>query len=157
MYLRKGIIGLTLYNDNTKKWGQAHTQGAWVFVQFLLKYQTSGQEILKIDLDEKENTFNIILNKNNLFEYGQDIAAKILLKLQVWKSTGDCEKAKEFYLKFSEVDEFFLKIRKIIEDLKQPRRLELNNNLILDGINKAISIKIYNETFEGIIESFKDR
>lgn len=29
--LRKGILGLSLYNAESKKWGQAHTQGAYVF------------------------------------------------------------------------------------------------------------------------------
>lgn len=28
---RKGIIGLPLYNPEAKRWGQAHTQGAFVF------------------------------------------------------------------------------------------------------------------------------
>ena len=42
MYMRKGIIGLQLYNETTKKWGQAHTQGTWVLVQFLIKFQTVG-------------------------------------------------------------------------------------------------------------------
>ena len=32
---RKGILGLQLFNAETKKWGQAHTQGAYVFAQFL--------------------------------------------------------------------------------------------------------------------------
>ena len=29
--LRKAILGLTLYNKDSAKWGQAHTQGAFVF------------------------------------------------------------------------------------------------------------------------------
>lgn len=32
---RKGILGLQLFNAETKKWGQAHTQGAYVFAQYL--------------------------------------------------------------------------------------------------------------------------
>ena len=35
--LRKGILGLTLYNKETKKWGQAHTQGAFVFAMWIYK------------------------------------------------------------------------------------------------------------------------
>jgi len=37
--LRKGVIGLPLYNPETKKWGQAHTQGAWVITQWIYKNQ----------------------------------------------------------------------------------------------------------------------
>jgi len=124
---------------------------------FLLKYQTPGQEILKIEIDEKGEDFRINLNKHNLIEYGQDIAAKILLRLQVWKSTGDADKAREFYTELSKVDDYFMKVKKIIEDNKQPRRLELNNNLFIDNNSKSVQIKIYNESHEGIIESFKER
>jgi len=35
--LRKAILGLTLFNTQTGKWGQAHTQGAFVFAMWLYK------------------------------------------------------------------------------------------------------------------------
>ena len=63
LYIRKGILGLDLYNTEVKRWGQAHTQGAWIFVQFLLETQMEGQEILTIILDETKNDFTINLNK----------------------------------------------------------------------------------------------
>jgi hypothetical protein len=34
---RKGILGLQLYNPEAKKWGQAHTQGAYVLAQYILQ------------------------------------------------------------------------------------------------------------------------
>jgi hypothetical protein len=63
LYIRKGILGLPLYNDEVKRWGQAHTQGAWVFVQFLLEHQMQGQEILTLNFDEEKRQFSINLNK----------------------------------------------------------------------------------------------
>ena len=36
-YFRKGICGLTLYNPESKKWGQAHTQGGFVFAMWMFK------------------------------------------------------------------------------------------------------------------------
>lgn len=38
---RKGTLGLDLYNPETKKWGQAHTQGAFVFAMWIYKNQKS--------------------------------------------------------------------------------------------------------------------
>jgi dipeptidyl-peptidase-3 len=63
MYIRKGILGLPLFNDESKKWGQAHTQGAWIFVQFLLDNQSPGQEILNVVFDEDKQDFSIIVDK----------------------------------------------------------------------------------------------
>jgi len=63
LYIRKGVLGLSLYNEEVKRWGQAHTQGAWVFVQFLLENQVEGQEILTVTMNEEKNDFTINLNK----------------------------------------------------------------------------------------------
>jgi hypothetical protein len=37
MQFRKGIVGLPLYNPEAKRWGQAHTQGAFVFAMWIMK------------------------------------------------------------------------------------------------------------------------
>ena len=36
MYVREALLGLPLYNPEAKKWGQAHRQGAFVFLRFIL-------------------------------------------------------------------------------------------------------------------------
>ena len=66
------------------------------------------------------------------------------------------ESAKEFYAHHSEVNEFFLKVRKITCDNEKPRRLELNHNLKLDENNNVVLVE-YPETTEGVIESYVDR
>jgi len=63
VFIRKAVLGLNLYNDEVKRWGQAHTQGAWIFVQYLLENQVEGQEILTINLEEDKKNFTINLNK----------------------------------------------------------------------------------------------
>jgi hypothetical protein len=63
LYIRKGVLGLDLYNDDVKRWGQAHTQGAWIFTRFLLENQIEGQEILNIKLEEDKKQFHISLNR----------------------------------------------------------------------------------------------
>jgi len=40
--IRKGILGLNLYNPESNKWGQAHTQGAFVFAMWIFKNQKSN-------------------------------------------------------------------------------------------------------------------
>lgn len=39
---RKGVLGLQLFNADNQKWGQAHTWGAFVFVQYLFRNQAGG-------------------------------------------------------------------------------------------------------------------
>jgi len=47
------MIGLPLYNAESKKWGQAHTQGAFVFMQWILKNQKS--KILEIEIVSEDD------------------------------------------------------------------------------------------------------
>jgi dipeptidyl-peptidase-3 len=88
--------------------------------------------------------------------YGQDIVTKILTNIHIWKCTANSKDTKDFMDKYSEVNEFYLKIRKIITDRKIPRRLELNHNLKIDD-ELNVTIVEYPETMEGILKSFVDR
>lgn len=155
IHFRKGILGLPLYNIDNKKWGQAHTQGAFVFTNFILKNQEKDKEIIKVNLSEDEKSFEINVDKDNLMKYGKELIRKILLNLHIWKCTCDVESANEFYEYYSKVDEKFTKIRKICCDNEKPRRIELNHNLIIE--NDDVKVIEYPETLENVIQSFVDR
>ena len=156
-HARKGVVGLPIFNPDNKKWGQAHTQGAFVFTNFILKNQNKDNPIFTIKLSDDEKDFKILLNKDNMMKFGRDLVSKILLNLHIWKCTGDCESTEKFYDEYSHVDDFMLKIRKICVDNEKPRRFELYHNLKLSDDGKNVSVVEYPETVEGIIESNVDR
>jgi dipeptidyl-peptidase-3 len=70
------------------------------------------------------------LDEANLISEGKGLISKLLVVLQTYKSSGCVERGKKFYDEYSEVPDFFLKIREIVLRNKKPRRLELNNNLV---------------------------
>ncbi len=88
--------------------------------------------------------------------YGQEIINRILTPLHIWKCTGNHKDAKAFMQKYSAVNDYFLKIKKIIDNYQIPRRLELNHNLFLDEHTNVI-VEEYQESMEGIIKSFVNR
>ena len=65
--LRKAILGLTLYNPEAKKWGQAHTQGAFVITMWLFKNQVN--KIVDFEMIG-DNDFVIHLSKEHLMTEG---------------------------------------------------------------------------------------
>jgi len=151
-----------MYNEEIKKWGR-YPSGEWIFLQFLIENQTENQEVLLIKYDEEKNEIVINLNKYICFNYrdmiicyGQDIVSKILTYLHIWKCTGDIESAKSFYDKYSNVNEYFLKIIKILKINQFSKNLELYHNLDMD-LDKNIRIIDYPVTLEGIINSYVDR
>jgi dipeptidyl-peptidase-3 len=76
--------------------------------------------------------------------------------LQTYKSSGAIELATKFYAEYSQVDDFFMKVRDLVIAKKKPRRIELNNNLVRYN-EKVIEPTVYPESFEGIIHSYADR
>lgn len=151
--LRKGIIGLQFYNADSKKWGQAHTQGAYVITQWLYRNQQS--KIVDFEI-LGDNDFRIHLNEENLLKEGKELISKLLVVLQTYKSSGAADKATKFYNDYSEVNEFFLKIRTIVMNNRKPRRLTLNNNLLRYNSDNIV-VQEYPEVHEGLIMSFADR
>ena len=151
---RKGVLGLQLFNAEAKKWGQAHTWGAWVFVQYI--YQNQKSQIVSFEITPDNQNFYIHLNKENLVTEGKELIKRFLIILQTYKSTGAIDRAEKFWAHYSQVDEFFLKVREIVIDKKKPRRIELNNELIRHS-QENIEIVQYPETFEAIIQSFQER
>ena len=151
---RKGIAGLNLFNAETGKWGQAHTQGAYVFAQYLLQNQKT--ELCSLELTENGTDFLIHLNKENLMGEGRELIRQFLLILQTYKSSGCIERAAAWYAHYSKVEGELLKIREIVIANKVPRRLELYSRLERYNAKNILPIN-YHECFEGIILSFAER
>ena len=88
--------------------------------------------------------------------YGQELVNRILTPLHVWRCTANSKDARAFIQKYSAVNENFIKIKKIIDDFKIPRRLELNHNIMIDE-HMNVKIEEYPQSMEGIIKSFVNR
>lgn len=89
--VRGGILGLQFYNVETKKWGQAHTQGGFVILQFL--YQNQKSDIVRVELDEQKDELFLHLNIENLWTEGRELISKLLVCLQTYKTSASLEKA----------------------------------------------------------------
>ena len=102
--------------------------------------------------DLEKDLFKIQLNKEMILCSTNEILSKLMLKMNIWKCTGDVESANECINHYSEMDENFLKIKKIIEKKPEHNILYLYHNLILDE-DGTVTYKDYQESFEGIIET----
>ena len=67
--------------------------------------------------------------------------SKLLIQIHIWRSTGDIKSAKEFYDKYSHVDESFFGVRSFIDGNRLLIRRSLQQNLILDKDTGNIILK----------------
>lgn len=152
MFLRKGTIGLKLYDAEHKKWGQAHCQGAFVWVNYLFTNQDPNKKVIDFILNEDETDFELWVTKDLFPTEGRRLTGELLKTLQQYKSTADVENGTKFYNKYSEVNEFFLKIRTIVNKNPKPRRLDMNWNLIKYSENR-IEPQTFEATHRGIVDT----
>lgn len=152
--LRKGLLGLTLYNPEAKKWGQAHTQGAYVFAMWIYKNQKS--KIVDFEILGDDEDFLIHLDEKLLVSEGKGLIERLLMVIQTYKSSGAADRGTAFYKEYSTVDDYFLRVRAIVLRKKKPRRVEVNNNLLRYS-ETAVEVQGYPESLEGVILSYADR
>lgn len=102
-----------------------------------------------------ENDLRVSLDRSALKGAGRIAIGRFLLKLQVYKATGNIEKAKELYNHYSEVSEQWLRWRPIVLANKQPRKMFVQSNTsVKEG---DVKLKIYEANAEGLIQSWVER
>uniref|UniRef100_A0A914S1L7 Uncharacterized protein n=1 Tax=Parascaris equorum TaxID=6256 RepID=A0A914S1L7_PAREQ len=78
------------------------------------------------------------------------------MQLNAYKSTGDSVGGSKFFNEVGAVKAKNLKWREIVIARRQPRRMFLQSNTVLNEKGDVV-LKTYPETFEGIIQSVVDR
>ena len=152
--IRRGLFGLSFYDEESQTWGQAHVQGNYVIMRVIFETESW----INIDFTEKDGKeyFYFSLNRDKIKTDGHEAIKKFLLKLHIYKCLADSESAYELFGGYSQVNDYFLKIREIVLKNKMARRLELQGNLFLNT-NKKVEYKTYEETHEGIVRSYIER
>eukprot|EP01118_Nematostelium_gracile_P001629 TRINITY_DN1168_c0_g1_i3.p1 TRINITY_DN1168_c0_g1~~TRINITY_DN1168_c0_g1_i3.p1 ORF type:complete len:704 (+),score=218.99 TRINITY_DN1168_c0_g1_i3:82-2112(+) len=145
--VRAGLRALEFYTPEGKKWGQAHMQARYCILKVLLN---AGEGLVTIE-EQPDNLF-VVLDRTKIKTVGKKAIGDFLTKLQVYKSTANVEECSKMYLELSEVDEKFLKWRKIVLDKKKPRRAFVQSFLELK--NDQVQLHEFEASPRGLIQSF---
>ena len=133
-----GVKGLEMFSPTAGEWKQAHSQARIVIMQVMLE---DGDDLTEVTGEDGQPDLLIRMDREKINTVGQQAIAKFLLKLQVYKSTGDLAAAKEMYDKYSEVSEPWDSRRQIVVDRKQPRSILVQANTRL--VNEKLELVQY--------------
>ncbi|PSR74920.1 hypothetical protein PHLCEN_2v9454 [Hermanssonia centrifuga] len=152
---RAGLRALEFYDPAKKKHGQAHMQARLGITQHLIKSGIARLEEIRSADGTLENAY-VRIDREKVLSQGRDAAGKLLIDLQVRKSTADGAGARKFYTELTTpFPGWDGEIRDLVLRKKQPRKLFCQPNTFV--VNGEVELKEYPLTPEGVIESFIER
>ncbi|KAG6328678.1 hypothetical protein ID866_10411 [Astraeus odoratus] len=152
---RAGLRALEYYDPATKKHGQAHMQARMGITSFMVKEGLVRLEEVRGVDGQLENLY-IRVDREKVLAEGRSIVGKLLLELQVRKSTADGPGARKFYNELTTpLPGWDKEIRDVVLRMKQPRKMMLQPNTFV--VNGEVVLKEYPLTPAGMIESLIER
>ncbi|PPQ86247.1 hypothetical protein CVT25_005576 [Psilocybe cyanescens] len=155
---RAGLRALEFYDPATQKHGQAHMQARYESVGavfFPLAERIARLEEIR-DADGTLQNLYVRVDRALVLSKGREAAGKLLIELQVRKSTADAAGAREFYTNLTKpLPGWEGEIRDVVLRKKLPRKIFVQPNTVIE--NDAIVLKEYPSTAVGVIQSFVER
>ncbi|KAL0570305.1 hypothetical protein V5O48_011656 [Marasmius crinis-equi] len=153
---RAGLRALEFFDPATQKHGQAHMQARLGITQFLIKNGIARLEEIRRSDGKLENLY-VRVDREAVLTKGKDVAGKLLIELQVRKSTADGAGAREFYTALTKpIAGWEGEIRDLVLCKKLPRKIFMQPITFLEGDEVELK-ELYPLTSAGIIESFIER
>ncbi|KAM9301527.1 dipeptidyl peptidase 3 [Gastrophryne carolinensis] len=157
--VRAGLMGLEYYTPETGRWRQAHMQARFVILQVLLE---AGENFVaisqKVGSDGRPDA-EVTVDRNKILTVGHPAIQRFLLRLQVYKSTADVDKAREMYEGYSNIANSgpydFLALRDIVISRKEERKAFVQINTRKSG--DSVEALRYDSSPSGLIQSVTER
>lgn len=148
----KGLQGLQNYNIESGEWGQAHSRAHFAILKCLL---TDGNGFMTIDCNSAEDQITVHVDRSRILTDGKPALGRMLLRLQIYRSTADVKNCRHYYEELSRVDGSYLEWRRIVLRKVPPKWVFVQSNTFLEG--EKVILKNYDATPQGVIHSWAER
>lgn len=152
---RAGLVGLEFYTPETDSWRQAHMNARYVILRVLLEAGEGLVQIVRRTGSDGKPDLEVLLDRSKVQTVGKTAIGAFLTKLQVYKSTGNVAEGGAMFNAYGTVTPEMLEYRGIVMARKEPRRILLQPNMVLE--EGTVVLKEYEETMVGVVQSFVDR
>ena len=127
------INGVAMFSPASEEWKQAHSQARFVILQVLIESGENFVSVKEVAGEDGQPDLLLTMDKSKLESVGKPSIGQFLKKLQVFKSLGDFAAANEMFSKYSKVNEQWLSWRDIVISRKQPRKMQVQANTLIQG------------------------
>ncbi|KAJ7632614.1 aflatoxin-detoxifizyme [Roridomyces roridus] len=153
---RAGVRAIEYWDPAAKKHGQAHMQARLGIMQHLLRSGVVRLEEIRDKEGVLENLYARV-DRAKVLSEGKDVMGKLLVELQVRKSTADGAGARQYYTDLTTPMEIFEtpEVRTLVLKKKLARKIFVQPTMFIqDG---EVQLKEYPLTPAGNIESWIER
>ncbi|KAH8708706.1 Dipeptidyl peptidase 3 [Beauveria bassiana] len=156
MYLHIGVEGLRAlqaFNVEEQLWGSPHANANYAIFKHLM---ADADGLFTVHYDQTTGVLYVRVDRSKIRSNGKPSIGRMLHRIHVWRCTADIGPCRPFYEALSAVDGQYEVWRKIVASKPEPPWKFVQANTILrdDG---HVELKVYEESNEGIIQSFADR
>lgn len=106
--------------------------------------------------EDGENDLLLTLHRDKIETAGKKAIGDFLFRLQVFKSTADVNEGKKLYEHYSKVNEEYIKMREVVMNRKQPRRIFVQSHTELNT-NGTVNYREFDTSPAGVVDSFMTR
>lgn len=151
---RAGIVALEFWDPKSRKWGQAHMQARFSILKTFLD---AGDDFTTLSYTKDDlSDLTIKVDKSKILSHGRPAVEKYLQKLHIYKCTANQVAGRKLYDEMTNVDDFWgQKVRNEVLRRKTPRKVFVQANTIEE--EGKVTLKEYEPTMEGMIQSFAER
>ncbi|GAA5980189.1 hypothetical protein JCM5350_000865 [Sporobolomyces pararoseus] len=154
--VRAGVRALEFYDPVKDVTEQAHMRARLGITNWLIDNKIASVEFIRDDKNTLTDAF-VRVDRQAVLSRSKEVMGKLLLEIQIRKSTGDRKSAEEFYDKLTRpTKEWVEELRPLVLSKKLPRKIFVQPNTRLIGDNDVELVE-YPVTVEGVIESFIER
>jgi dipeptidyl-peptidase-3 len=114
-----------------------------------------GDGFMRVEADVASNTLLVHVDRDRIISHGKPSLGRMLLRLHMYRCTANAEVCREYYEDLSRVDGDYSTWRDIVVSKKEPKWKFVQANTFLS--NGSVSVKEYEATNEGIIQSWAER
>ncbi|KAL2182713.1 dipeptidyl-peptidase III [Thermothelomyces heterothallicus CBS 203.75] len=154
---RAGLTSIEFWDPKSQKWGQPHCQARFAILKAFLE---AGDDFCKLEYKNEDlSDLTIRLDRSKILTSGRKAVADFLQKIHIYKSTADVEAGTKFFNEMSSVglEYWGTKVRDVVLKNKQPRKVFVQANTFLDEATGKVTLKQYEPSPEGLIQSWAER
>ncbi|KAI6351049.1 hypothetical protein MCOR25_010192 [Pyricularia grisea] len=149
-----GLRGLSNFNVDSGKWGQAHSRAHFSILKCLL---LDGDGVVTINHDKPKNSLTVQVDRSKIVTHGKPALGGMLLRLHMYRCTADVVACRTYYEDLSRVAGEHLEWRETVLANKPPPMVFVQANTFLEENGGEVMLKEYEATVEGIIQSWAER